>query len=381
MRSLVLPHFVSQGNNCKGRTTGAEFSLKDFLQIHSFIHDTMEYGEHQNDEKNIHQPKSSTGITAFCHKHNRPYDPESSDGCVLCTSSHLFSKHERCHSILPRFFLPVLILLFFFGAGYVLVSFYLNTSTPPSPISEKIDPETEKDLILQIEDILYDEPSIAFERGAQLEAITTELAGDVRSYDSDFSMKERTEAFFSYSSLIGSMLEVGYGGIDIETARREWEKLRDSVFTEAEWFRSSSPLSAGDDREVPLASDAEANSVSIESFDYTIRRLESLLALGKETGLSYDAENDTGGWDAFRDDWDSEIEELRRIFPDAPLSNDDEQIMKSYIFLTNALLELSSFSSSVSGEIIPDVHEREAHLDLAGDHIKKAREHLMLLSK
>ena len=41
----------------------------------------------------------------------------------------------------------------------------------------------------------------------------------------------------AFSNNVGQQSDVGYATLDLEWARKEWEGVRDSVFTRASWFR------------------------------------------------------------------------------------------------------------------------------------------------
>jgi hypothetical protein len=237
--------------------------------------------------------------------------------------------------------------------------------------------------ITDLEAVLYQESPLS---------MTDFMTVSAAFHDMGFAIAERevgrsARDVASGMAVLAARSDVGEGGYalpDIAQLRSDWESLRSEHFSDADWFRESTP-------EVEAAQDTPAPTVDPAMVDDLLSAIESIEELSDrgrracaELGEPfYDLEQPGPGgeahiekWNDFAREWDEDVTRVATLLPSPPAWNADPELTAAYQDVTSAIRELRNATMGPGSWPVPFEGDWTAHFDEAVRLLSQAREQL-----
>lgn len=344
------------------------------------------------DATNQPSQQPSTPRSTTCPAHGLRYDARSTAGCVLCRQEQAAQKRGRRDRALHLTLFTLLLVTLVAGIGYwrapaLRESFNLmkrmnvaesqaksTSSTAQNTSYAKIDPEPVRAEIEALEALLYG-TNKSWTVGNQLAITTRALSSKIPPSPSAAPIRA---ALARYTEMHSIEEEGGYVGVNVESARDEWEKIRDRSFEAAPWFSQATGASLREARASDASERAEAMLAFCDHLDRVIERTATeVLALPEVAEVvSAEQRREVSEWEEWARNWDGELQQELRGFPSHPGFDTDANLTFAFQKLESAAHALRLLPVSSGDWPTAAMYMREMRLEEARAAVREAREYL-----
>ncbi len=337
--------------------------------------------------------------TVKCEMHGLHFNPDLTDGCVLCA-------REARSGAARRGVRGALVALL--AAGLLVASFQLSSpdfkgggdsSNPlrggldvfaagPSRASSRnlgLDPEPYREVISQIESVLYKRSRPTLAELQQTAMAGRDLSDRIQRRENPVVAGQvvlKVLAWSSRSFEVGA----GYASPDVARARVGWEQIRDSAFLNAAWFRSGEAAPEAEPEVTrPAVDPAVARALADVGND-----IFHLISVGKPESDSIDEVRGVGDpgaaetirrWERWREDWTRRVQRTAAKMPDPPDPSGDLNLALAYQKMNSALHYLKLVPMTVHQSGVPLSYERENRFKVARSEAEEGEQRLRALER
>lgn len=336
--------------------------------------------------------KPSSERSTICPTHGLRYDARSAPGCVRCRQEKDAQACGARAQIRNRVVLIFLLVGAVGGVGYwrapaLHEAFELMrrtasasqnaesaVRTAQSASLKRINPERIRTEIEALEALLYG-ASKTWTVSNQLAIATRALASKIPPGPSAAPLRD---ALARYTEMHSIEEESGYVGVNVESARDGWEKIRDRSFEAAPWFAQAT----GDSLREARAREASERAAAMLSFcDHLDRVIErtanEVLALPEVAEVvTADQRREVLEWQEWARSWDATLQQELRDFPPHPGFDTDANLTFAFQKLESAAHALRLLPVSSGDWPTSAIYMREMRLDEARDALREARRYL-----
>lgn len=343
--------------------------------------------------------ESSTQNSVKCALHDLHFNPAQSDGCVLCQREE--RKRQASAKLRNAAWGVGLVLLFLAALQGAWTDWSSDPARAEAPASKaapsdedlgfslaapgKINPETYRETILEIEDVLYmPSPPSSFdiEKAA---AASRRLSRQIRSREDRLTSGKTALELLTWGANLDP--DTGYADPDLGPGRKAWEELRRNIFQDAPWFNHSGEQAAAAQTAPPPRIDSRVVSALKDvgnDVNHLIRtaRIESD-AIGEVTGDNLDDPRSTEirrRWERWSRNWVHRVRRVMEKMPQAPAPTDNLNLIMAYQRMATALRKLSVVNVAANDSGMPFLYERNTRFESARRNLEEAESYLGKIS-
>ncbi|MCP3959642.1 MAG: hypothetical protein GY719_17470 [bacterium] len=300
-----------------------------------------------------------------CKIHGLHYDPEMSTGCTRCLRD---AAKTQSPSRPPQL---VIILLCLLGMAFISLYIFgprraatggadLGIASSPSASAQKLDPETFRLPVENLETALFRTPINETE---DLLFVSSDISASAASLSQAILDAEPVIGFDTADQIarLGQAVPTDQVALnDVERARSQWLRIRRQRLRSADWLYQPSQAKS-DEEETTSASKYSDIASSLRSL---IEEGASEVELLNDPDDSLDRVERTDRWRAFARDWRDRIVSLRSRLPARPGARSNANLLLATQDLEKAISQTWALASDSSLPIATDSRFDDAR-DLA----------------
>ena len=341
-----------------------------------------------------------------CQRHGVRYNPELTEGCVLCRREQNTESSSRAPGIgwklgLVLGLVALSVWSLQWGRGTVtatdpetdvadrgLLQELAANSSGRVGASAKLAADPFRSEIEAIESILYQGKPSEIQTADRASGALVKLGHRVSEGQPRLLAIEVSREVIFLAARIGGEADAGYSVLDLHSARSRWEQLRDERFVRTNWFRSSSESI---DR-VQTPEPPKRDPRIIAAMENVASDLDGLVAQGRSQAMAFgepyvDAPERSRAlgrlvdrWSAWSRGWSEDVRRVGIRLPAQPPLDADSRVLQAYNDLGAALASLYSVPVSANDSGIPFKQQRRNRLETAQHHVDAARISLSALN-
>jgi len=250
------------------------------------------------------------------------------------------------------------------------------------------DPETFRPQIEAVEAILYKETPPDYLETERVAGAIMLLQRAMDERAQTYPERQAAQDLLFLAAHADATGEGGYALPDLSQTRRSWERYRDDVFGEADWFRTDSPgVAEAQKPKLPTVDPGQ-----VYDLVRVIERLDDLIEEGEATCEDLgEPEYEPGyegpegraqiaAWNAFYRDWDERLNDMARYLPPQPPFDGDTEYLMAYQEVTGAMNELRFVATGTGDWATPFAYQWDSRFRAARAGLESARGRLAMLA-
>jgi hypothetical protein len=346
-----------------------------------------------------------------CDIHDARYDP--AEGCPDCQRELRDSEHRGglgpWASFIAVLFIAAAIGVWYYRTGeWSSSGDYWNSQAegdaPRVPASKaiaepeatspevadfgRLDPEPYRERIESLESILYNMDPSDLETADRAATEANKLSIQLHRGNSSLIHRQAGGALLIFSGQIGSQSDTGYATLDLPRTRKQWENLRNSLFTHAGWFRQSNSRIAQQNPRSP-----RIDNRLVDQLHQVAGKVESLIGEGRleaerfgepyvdAPARSSDLDVLVRQWQNWSRNWSQSVDRVGDGMPGQPASDSDVRLLKAYNNLNSALQNLAALPHAANDSGVPFRRSRQKRFDQASLLTRESQQLLSILQQ